>query len=733
MSGQGQYDSAGELAARIGGLGITSEEAYSSPQQPNPHNQSPFGNNYASIQSPTSRVSLQTQPYSPYGNQQGYPYYGNTDSTYDATGNPAATYGYVAPTPEVSNLNSQPSLSSYDTGFSTSREVYNGQHDHRQVLTNHQQQNTHENSPLGQQGLRITRQPFRSQPGQSAYQQAATMQQQVNAAAVAAGYYSYQDPRGFWSTQGQNMYMPQSNDRKKEGNSYNTRNQQSPYSFRSNQQNVNNSHFGYNDSTTPTLGTFPMTAVSTNPYVANQQNTTSLFQLSPAQGYPGLAGYQSQAYQNAAGFVLRSRRHEDSGVIRSALLEDFRLNKIRKWELRDIFGHIVEFSGDQHGSRFIQQKLETATLEDRQNLFDEIMPNARQLMTDVFGNYVTQKLFEHGDQRQKATLAKQMEHHVFSLSNQTYGCRVVQKAFEHVLVDQRQTLVSELEGHVLECVKSSNANHVIQRLIMLGPPQSIPDAFIGSVEELAKHPYGCRVIQKMFENLPEEMKRTLLNEMHEHTIDLMEDQFGNYVVQSVIVVGDATDRDKIIQEIKGRVTNLARHKFASNVVEKAILKANDQDRRILIDELVGLKDDGSSQVGMLLRDAFGNFPLQTALLAASSDQRQELLKIINPIIPQIRNTPVGKRLENRLNQFEADGAIAHQSRRSVSSSLSTSDAGSGHTTPGGLTMSRSTSEDTGPTSPEPEPVNGLRAKSVTPKITNGKGKGRDRILEDLLQ
>lgn len=56
---------------------------------------------------------------------------------------------------------------------------------------------------------------------------------------------------------------------------------------------------------------------------------------------------------------------------------------------QDIYGYIVEFSGDQHGSRFIQQKLETATSEEKQGVFDEIVPdNALQLIQDVFGNYV---------------------------------------------------------------------------------------------------------------------------------------------------------------------------------------------------------------------------------------------------------------------------------------------------------------------------------------------------------
>lgn len=49
-------------------------------------------------------------------------------------------------------------------------------------------------------------------------------------------------------------------------------------------------------------------------------------------------------------------------------------------------------SSDQYGSRFIQQKLETATDEEKNMVFEEIMPQALPLMTDVFGNYVVQKV-----------------------------------------------------------------------------------------------------------------------------------------------------------------------------------------------------------------------------------------------------------------------------------------------------------------------------------------------------
>lgn len=49
-------------------------------------------------------------------------------------------------------------------------------------------------------------------------------------------------------------------------------------------------------------------------------------------------------------------------------------------------------SADQHGSRFIQQKLESCSAEEKASVFEEVLPHAATLMTDVFGNYVIQKV-----------------------------------------------------------------------------------------------------------------------------------------------------------------------------------------------------------------------------------------------------------------------------------------------------------------------------------------------------
>ncbi|KAF5756628.1 putative armadillo-like helical, pumilio domain-containing protein [Helianthus annuus] len=96
--------------------------------------------------------------------------------------------------------------------------------------------------------------------------------------------------------------------------------------------------------------------------------------------------------------------------------------------LKDVYLPRDYYTGvDQYGSRLIQQKLETATTEDKNMVFQEIFPQALTLMTDVFGNYVIRKFFEHGMPAQRRELAGKLLGHVLSLSLQMYGCRVIQK------------------------------------------------------------------------------------------------------------------------------------------------------------------------------------------------------------------------------------------------------------------------------------------------------------------
>ncbi|KAK2628491.1 hypothetical protein QTJ16_001594 [Diplocarpon rosae] len=327
----------------------------------------------------------------------------------------------------------------------------------------------------------------------------------------------------------------------------------------------------------------------------------------------------------------RPAKDHDAGVgVRSVLLEEFRSNgkSGRKFDLKDIYNHVVEFSGDQHGSRFIQKALESANSDEKEQLFREIQPNALQLMTDVFGNYVIQKLFEHGSQVQKRVIAEQMKNHVMELSLQMYGCRVVQKALEHVLADQQAELAQELRVDVLKCVKDQNGNHVLQKAIERVPTEHVRfviEAFRGQVHTLSAHPYGCRVIQRILEFCKPKDQLPILEELHQCSTMLITDQFGNYVTQQIIKYGLPDDRAKIINIVTSQLLTLSKHKFASNVVETSIEFGTHEQRRAIVAIITQIHSDGTSPLQVMIKDQYGNYVIQKLLNQLKGAERAGLV------------------------------------------------------------------------------------------------------------
>ncbi|XP_058173562.1 maternal protein pumilio [Anopheles ziemanni] len=336
---------------------------------------------------------------------------------------------------------------------------------------------------------------------------------------------------------------------------------------------------------------------------------------------------------------------------RSRLLEDFRNQRFPNLQLRDLTNHIVEFSQDQHGSRFIQQKLERATGAEKQLVFSEILGNAYNLMTDVFGNYVIQKFFEFGSPEQKQSLAQQVKGHVLPLALQMYGCRVIQKALESIPAEQQQEIVRELDGHVLKCVKDQNGNHVVQKCIECVDPgalQFIIDAFRNQVYSLSTHPYGCRVIQRILEHCTPEQTAPILAELHANTEQLIQDQYGNYVIQHVLEHGKPEDKSALIASVRGKVLVLSQHKFASNVVEKCVTHATRAERAQLIEEVCSFNDAG---LHVMMKDQYANYVVQKMIDVSEPTQRKVLLHKIRPHMNSLKKYTYGKHIIAKLDKF----------------------------------------------------------------------------------
>lgn len=136
---------------------------------------------------------------------------------------------------------------------------------------------------------------------------------------------------------------------------------------------------------------------------------------------------------------------------------------------------VGEWSKDQHGSRSVQNILETCEDETKEMVFNAIFADAFILIQDRFGNYVFQKIFEKGLDHQKNKLYALLKGNMVDLSLHAFGCRVIQKAIDHIgdKPDEQKKFMLEIDNHLMELIQNQNGNHVVQKCLEIFPHNKI--------------------------------------------------------------------------------------------------------------------------------------------------------------------------------------------------------------------------------------------------------------------
>jgi hypothetical protein len=333
----------------------------------------------------------------------------------------------------------------------------------------------------------------------------------------------------------------------------------------------------------------------------------------------------------------------------------------------EIEGNVSRLAKDQNGCRFLQRKIEEGDTTCFSIVYDESLPHFADLMVDPFGNYLCQKLVEFSDDEKRTIIINSIAPSIVKISLNMHGTRAVQKVIEHLRSqEQIRTVTDALKSHIVPLIKDLNGNHVIQRCLHVmtsETKQFIYDAVAGRCVEVATHRHGCCVLQRCIDYASDAQRHQLTAEIAVHALQLVQDPFGNYVVQYVLDMGDAATNHRIMLEFRGHICDLSMNKFSSNVIEKCIRLA---DPHILNDFLTEMAD--SVKMSQLLQDSFANYVIQTALSVADATQFSSLAGFIRPYLPLIRNTPYGKKVENKLNRrHRGMGAHRHHHHRRTGS------------------------------------------------------------------
>jgi hypothetical protein len=340
--------------------------------------------------------------------------------------------------------------------------------------------------------------------------------------------------------------------------------------------------------------------------------------------------------------------------------------KFEKFEsLLGARGSLVSLAEDQHSSRWIQQQLGTASATDVRALFDEVRPHTLRLVGDVFANYVLQKLLEVGSDEMVAELARAVRGCAVALALQMHSCRFLQKLLEVAALAQQLEIVAELAPSALRCVCDQNANHVVQKVIEQVPAERaelILAELSGHALSLSSHSYGCRVLQRALEYGSDAQRARILAELLPASASVLcADQYGNYVMQSVVQLCEPHARACVAAAVLERAREYATHKFASNVVEKVLQFGTEAQRDALVARLLGAPADGGAladvgvafdAIDLLVRDAFGNYVLQRAVDVCSPAHRSLIALYAQSNLAALSTMTYGKHLLAKLDRLD---------------------------------------------------------------------------------
>ncbi|EEH02919.1 pumilio RNA binding protein [Histoplasma capsulatum G186AR] len=408
---------------------------------------------------------------------------------------------------------------------------------------------------------------------------------------------------------------------------------------------------------TSTMGAFqnPVYGYAMQPFITSPIQTnghTQAFHPNPPYG----------AYINPAPFSPYSRfpespaRNPGQGR-RSGDGESSQFSRFGNAPLETYQGELYGMCKDQYGCRYLQKKLEEQNPAHVQMIFLETHIHVVELMTDPFGNYLCQKLLEFSNDEQRTALINNAAPQLVKIALNQHGTRALQKMIEFISTpEQTQTVINALRDRVVELVQDLNGNHVIQKCLnrlSATDAQFIYDAVGASCVPVGTHRHGCCVLQRCIDHASGDQRARLIEQITNNAFTLVQDPFGNYVVQYILDLNEPHFIEPICRSFRGNIPALSKQKFSSNVIEKCIRTADPQSRSALVDEMLV-----PSELEKMLRDSFANYVVQTAMDFADPEYRTKLVEAIRPILPAIRQTPHGRRIAGKILSVENQGRVS---------------------------------------------------------------------------
>ncbi|TQD87509.1 hypothetical protein C1H46_026926 [Malus baccata] len=230
------------------------------------------------------------------------------------------------------------------------------------------------------------------------------------------------------------------------------------------------------------------------------------------------------------------------------------------------------------GTRAVQKVIETLkTPEQFSMVVSSLKPGIVMLIKNTNGNHVAQRCLQYLTREYREFLFVAATTNCVELATDRHGCCVLQKCLSHSDAEQRNRLICKITSNALILSQDPFGNYVVQFVFELQLPWAtldILDQLEGNYGDLSVQKYSSNVVEKSLKYACEERRIRIIQELIENPrLDqVMQDPYGNYVVQAALSQSKGILHSKLVDAIKPHMPVLRTSPYGKKILSSNILK-----------------------------------------------------------------------------------------------------------------------------------------------------------------
>lgn len=216
---------------------------------------------------------------------------------------------------------------------------------------------------------------------------------------------------------------------------------------------------------------------------------------------------------------------------------------------------------DPHGTRALQKLVEQiSTPEETQYIIDSLAPHVVVLSRDLNGNHVVQKCLQRLPSKDSQFVFDAASKHCAEIAIHRHGCCVLQRCLDHGNSAQREQLSCKVAQIATTLSLDPYGNYVVQYVVARGDEASVETILAHirkNIVALSLHKFGSNVIEKTLRTrrLSDAVIDVLLARGTQLHV-LLNDPFGNYVLQTALDVAGSGSLDRLAQGLQPHLPSI---------------------------------------------------------------------------------------------------------------------------------------------------------------------------------